>query len=152
MPSKLDHYYRASSATIGNNVLEKEMENSPEKKCSILIVDDNINFCKSMSLILERKGYDITTAKSGLEAIAKVKERPFDLIFMDSKMPFMDGLETYRRIKKLKSDIVIAMLTAYMTDNLVQEALEEGVCQVISKPINIEKITALTERLRKTKA
>ena len=68
-----------------------------ECKASILIVDDNISQCKTMSFILGRKGYAVTTVQDGPEAIVRVQESPFDLISMDIKMPLMDGVETYKR-------------------------------------------------------
>ena len=68
------------------------------EKISILIVDDDIGICKTMSFILERKGYAVATAKDGLEAIEMVKEKSFDIIFMDIKMPIMDGVEATRQI------------------------------------------------------
>jgi len=65
-----------------------------EQKTSILIVDDSESQFRTMSLILERKGYDVSTAMNGPDAMEKVRETPFDLIFMDMKMPQMDGVET----------------------------------------------------------
>ena len=97
-----------------------------EEKASILIVDDNISLFKTMSFILGRKGYAVTTAENGLEAIERVKERPFDMIFMDIKMPILDGVETYKRVKKVRPEAVVMMMTAYTVDGLVQEALKEG--------------------------
>jgi CheY-like chemotaxis protein len=66
-----------------------------ENKASILIVDDNISLCKTMSFVLRRKGYAVVTANNGPVAIEMVKERPFDIVFMDIKMSPMDGVETY---------------------------------------------------------
>jgi len=60
-----------------------------------LIVDDNISLCKTMSFVLRRKGHAVVTANNGPVAIEMVKERPFDIVFMDIKMSPMDGVETY---------------------------------------------------------
>ncbi len=121
------------------------------EKASILIVDDNISQCKTMSFILGRKGYAVTTAQDGPEAIVRVQERPFDLIFMDIKMPLMDGVETYRRIKKIRPEAVVMMMTAYAVEDLVQEALEEGAYGILSKPLDIEKVIAVIERAREAR-
>ena len=64
------------------------------EKANILVVDDDVSFSKSLSLVLGRKGYIVTTAKDGPEALAKVKKSPFDTILMDIRMPLMDGVET----------------------------------------------------------
>jgi DNA-binding NtrC family response regulator len=122
-----------------------------EKRANILIVDDNISLAKTMSLILKRKGYEVTTAPDGLAAIKVMKERPFDLIFMDIKMPLMDGVETYRKIKKIRPETIVIMMTAYAVENLVAQALKEGAYGIIYKPLDIEKIISLIEKSRKKK-
>lgn len=119
------------------------------KKARILIVDDNISMCRVMSFILEDKGYAVETAQSGPEAIAKVKETPFDIIFMDIKMPDMDGVETYNRIKKIRPEAVVVMMTAYAVEDLIQEALKKGANGVMYKPLDIKKVVALIEKARK---
>lgn len=121
------------------------------ERASVLIVDDNVSLCQTMSFILRRKGYAVDIAKGGGEAIAKVEEKPFDIIFLDIKMTPMDGVETYRRIKKLRPEAVVMMMTAYSLDRLVKEALQEGAFGVIYKPLDIERIMALIERISETK-
>jgi len=133
-------------------------------EASILIADDNINFCKTMSFVLERKGYAVTTTKDGPGAIQKVKERSFDVIFMDIKMPLMDGVQTYKRIKEIRDGVqtykrikeirpqaVVVMMTAYSVEDLVQEALREGAYGIIYKPLDIERVIALIEEVRQAK-
>jgi DNA-binding NtrC family response regulator len=118
------------------------------EKAGILIVDDNTSLCQTMSFILGRKGYNVTTAKDGLEALARVKEKPFNMVFMDIKMPLMGGVETYKRIKKVRPEAVVVMMTAYAVEDLVQEALQEGAYDIIYKPLDIEKVLALIERAK----
>ncbi len=121
------------------------------EKARILIVDDNISLCKTMSFVLGRKGYAVTTAKDGPEAIERVKERPFDMIFMDIKMPLMDGVETHTRIKQIRPEAVVMMMTAYAVEDLVQEALEEGAYGIVYKPLDIEKVVATIEGAKELK-
>jgi len=122
-----------------------------DEKASILIVDDNLGLCKTMTLILRRKGYDATSAKDGYEAIVKVKEGSFDLIFMDIKMPLMDGVETYKEIKKIRPDSVVIMMTAYAVEDLIQEALKEGAYGVLYKPLDMEKIFSFIKTAKEAK-
>lgn len=96
------------------------------KNNSILIVDDNINLTKTLFFILKHKGFTVTTAKNGLEAIDKVKNQYFTLIFMDIKMPHMNGVETYKRIKKISPLTSVMMMTAYTVEDQVQESIKEG--------------------------
>lgn len=122
-----------------------------EEKANILIVDDNISLCRTMSFVLGRQGYAVNTAEDGPEAIERVKESPFDMIFMDIKMPLMDGVETYRRIKEIRPEAVVMMMTAYAVEDLVQEALEEGAYGIVYKPLDIEKVVAIIEEAREAR-
>jgi two-component system response regulator HydG len=121
-----------------------------EQKASILIVDDNVSLCRTLSLVLGRQGYAVNTAKDGLEALDRVKENPFDMIFMDIKMPLMDGVETYRRIKKIRPEAVVMMMTAYAVEDLVQQALEEGAYGIVYKPLDIGKVVTVIEEAKET--
>ena len=122
-----------------------------QEKAYILIVDDNIALCQSMALILKRKGYAVTYAHDGPEAIEKVKERPFDMIFMDIKMPGMDGVETFKRISKIRPEAMVVMMTAYAAEDMVQEALKEGACGIMYKPLDLDEVFALLERTAETR-
>jgi DNA-binding NtrC family response regulator len=117
-----------------------------------MVVDDNASLCKTMSLILSRRGYDVTIASDGSEAIEKAKKKGhFDVVFMDIKMPLMDGVETYKRIKKVIPDAAVVMMTAYAVEDLIQEALQEGAYGIIYKPVDIEKAITTIEEARKAK-
>lgn len=118
------------------------MTNKPH----ILIVDDNVNLRKTMSLILKRQGYTVTTAEDGQKAIVQVEQSLFDMILMDIKMPLMNGVEAYKRIKAIRPESVVLMMTAHAVEDLVQEALEEGVYGIVYKPLDIEKLLDLIKK------
>ena len=115
---------------------------------SVLIVDDNASQYKTMSLILRRKGYAVATASDGPEAIEKVRQGLFDMIFLDIKMPHMNGVETYRRIKEIRPDAVVMMMTAYAVEDLVRQALQEGAHGILYKPLDIERVIVIVEEAR----
>ncbi len=121
------------------------------QKAKILIVDDNLSLCKTMSLVLKRKGYDVSIANDGFEAIDRVKNEFFDIIFMDIKMPVLNGVETYKKIREINDKIIIIMMTAYAVEDLIQDALKEGAYGVIYKPLNFENILSLIENSKDTK-
>jgi DNA-binding NtrC family response regulator len=121
------------------------------EKGSVLIVDDNESLCKTLSFVLRRKGYAATIARDGPEGIERVRERPFDMIFVDIKMPLMNGVETYRRIKKFRPEAAVLMMTAYSVEELVKKALEEGAFGIIYKPLDIEKAISLIERAKEAR-
>ena len=90
-----------------------------ENTSHILIVDDNTSFRKTMFLILKHKGYMVTTAQNGPEAIEQVKVHPFDFIFMDIKMPLMNGVETYKQIKNKIGRCMKIISIPYFSSNSV---------------------------------
>jgi len=121
------------------------------EKAKILIVDDNLSLCKTMSLVLTRKGYDVSIANDGFEAIDSVKKESFDIIFMDIKMPVLNGVETYKKINKINDKIKIIMMTAYAVEDLIQDALKEGAYRIIYKPLDFENIFSLIEESKANK-
>ena len=122
-----------------------------EEKTRILIVDDDTSLRRSMSLVLGRKGYIVATAEDGPEAIELVKERPFDMVFVDIKMPVMDGVETHRRIKEIRPDAIVMMMTAYTVEDMVQQALVDGAYGIIHKPLDMEKVIPSIEEAKESK-
>ena len=122
-----------------------------ETKANILLVDDNVSLTKTMAFALKRNGYAVTTTKDGHEAIARVKEQPFAMVFVDIKMPLLNGVETYKEIKAIRPDAVVMMMTAYAVEDLVAEALREGAYGIIYKPLDIEKVLTTIEEVRQAK-
>jgi DNA-binding NtrC family response regulator len=118
---------------------------------SILIVDDEVSMARTTAMILERKSWTVTTAHNGPEAIEIARTHPFDVILMDIRMPLMDGVETVRRIKRVRPGAVVIMMTAYAVEDLVQQALEEGAYGILYKPLDIDRMMSLIEEARTIK-
>lgn len=119
------------------------------EKISVLIVDDDEMMCKTLSDVLIKKGYDCLFVESGFKAMEKLKERPFDVVLMDIKMPVMDGVSTYKELKKIRPETKVIMMTAFSVDELIKEALEQGAYAVVKKPLDIDKIVNMIERYSK---
>jgi len=111
-----------------------------EKKSSILVVDDDRLFLQTLSRILKAKGYLVTVVTSGPEAIQKTEENAFDCTLIDIRLPGIDGLETYKEIKKIRPGARVVIMTGYSVDELIDRALSEGVDEFISKPFNYEQL------------
>ena len=116
-------------------------------KTNILVVDDLHSMRMTLGGILEDKGYNVVTVEDGYQAIEAVKKTHYDAIFMDIKMPGINGVQTYREVKKIDPRTTVIMMTAYSVEDLVKEALEEGAYAVAYKPFEIDKIIALIEEL-----
>lgn len=113
------------------------------QKRRVLIVDDEVELLKIISMGLKEKGYDVLTATSGQEAIVKCQGNSVDAVLLDVKMPRMDGLQILKRIKASRSNPVIIMHTAYGTIESAVEAIKEGAYDYILKPSEPEKIHIL---------
>jgi len=118
---------------------------------NILVVDDLKSIRMTLGRVLEDEGYNVVLAEDGYQAIEVAKQTSFDLIFMDIKMPGINGVQTFREVKKINPQAAVIMMTAYSVEDLVREALEEGAYAVVYKPFDIENIVSIIESaLRKT--
>jgi len=113
-----------------------------EKK-SILVVDDEKNIRLTMSRSLESLGIPVQTAVNGEEALAKLRESPFALVFLDLKMPGMDGMEVLRKIKNEWPKIRVIIITAHGTIESAVEAMKLGAVDFIQKPFSPTEIRDL---------
>jgi DNA-binding NtrC family response regulator len=110
---------------------------------SILIVDDEFSVRDSLYNWFKVEGYRVDTAENATEALKKLQEGPWDITLLDIKMPGMDGLELQRHIKKIDSNIIVIIITAYATVDTAVEAMKEGAFDYLSKPIDPDKLTIL---------
>ncbi len=120
------------------------------RRWKILVADDEEVQRESLAAWLAEDGYSVATAASGLEAIAKVRERGFEVAFLDLKMPpGMDGIEAMREIRKLSPGTTPIIITAFATVDTAIAAMKEGAHEYIVKPCNPHEISLLLERLRR---
>ncbi|OGO20786.1 MAG: hypothetical protein A2Z15_01985 [Chloroflexi bacterium RBG_16_50_11] len=112
-------------------------------KPTILVVDDNQDLLETFAMILKRRGYSVQTAGDGLSAINKFKEQDFDVTLMDIVMPEMNGVDAFKKIKEIQPEAPIILMTAYSDEELIQSARDEGVCNIIHKPIRIDQLIEL---------
>ena len=136
------------------NIMDSEFmprEKGEIMKTNILVVDDLKGSRLTLGGILEDEGHNVVLAENGYQAIEAARQIPFDLIFMDIKMPGINGVQTFREVKKINPQAAVIMMTAYSVEDLVREALEEGAYAVVYKPFDIEHVVSISEAaLRKT--
>ncbi len=115
---------------------------------SILIVDDNPHICITLRDIFKVSGFQIEIASSGLEALEIFSVEKIECVLTDIIMPFMNGVELYKKLKQIRSDIPVVMMTGYSNNDLVEEGICEGVLEVLTKPLDIDylvqRISAIT--------
>ncbi len=110
------------------------------KKISILWVDDEIDLLKPHILFLENKGYQLTTAQSGQEALNEVDEKDFDIVFLDENMPGLSGLDTLGEIKQRQSSLPVVMITKSEEEYIMEEAIGSKIADYLIKPVNPNQI------------
>jgi len=113
---------------------------------SVLLVDDDLNFRNTLSKILLKKGYEVMTAESGYQALDYLRERDFGVVLMDIKMPVLNGVEAFKKVKVLKPGLPVILMTAYSMEDLVKEAVKEGVYSVLRKPFDAETVIRMIEK------
>ena len=121
------------------------------KRTLILIVDDRLEDREVLKDVLEDKGYEVTTVKDGYGAIKAVKEKHFNIIFMDVKMPGIDGVETFEEIKKVNPEVAVVMMTGYSVEDMIKKSLNKGAYTVIYKPFDPAKLIKIVEEIRERK-
>lgn len=110
---------------------------------TILVVDDDVDICKNMSDILVDLGYEVDVAHDGGTALRMAERRAYDVALLDLKMPGMDGLTLYRKLKIMRSGIVALLVTAYASEATAEQALAAGAWRVLSKPVDFQGLLDL---------
>lgn len=120
-----------------------------EKNTQVLVVDDEADFRKLMKFWLESKGYSVGVASGGQEAVKMAEENAPDIIFMDLRMPVMDGLEAIIKIREFNKTVPIIIISAYVNDQKAKLAMPYGISGIFNKSKDFkEGLTLLESALR----
>jgi two-component system nitrogen regulation response regulator GlnG len=111
----------------------------------ILVVDDEPDVGKFFQKILSEEGYRVMSATSGPEALSIIEKVAPEIVFLDIKMPEMDGMETFRRIRKISKKMVVIIITGYGSLKTAKEAMALGAYDYVSKPFNLESIKSMIQ-------
>jgi len=114
---------------------------------SVLIVDDDPGMCETLSDILIDHGFDVKEALSGIEGVDVLKQRSFDAVLLDMNMPEMNGAETLREMKKVRPGLKAILITAYARDEVILKAAEEGIVEIMMKPLDIPQLVGLLQSI-----
>ncbi|MGD2034386.1 MAG: bifunctional response regulator/alkaline phosphatase family protein [Bacteroidales bacterium] len=110
------------------------------KQVHILWTDDEIDLLKPHILFLNEKGYSVTTASNGADAVELVRSEDFDLVFLDENMPGMSGLETLNKIKEDKPGLPVVMITKSEEEDIMDAAIGSKIADYLIKPVNPNQI------------
>jgi DNA-binding NtrC family response regulator len=109
---------------------------------SVIIIDDEAAIRESLETLLEFEGYTVDSAETGEEGLAKLAERPFDLVLLDFALPDRNGLEILADIRARDPHLAVIMITAYGTVDNAVRAMQNGATNFIQKPWDNEKLLA----------
>jgi excisionase family DNA binding protein len=135
---KVGQLWRFDTASIDSWL----KQNSAQAKASILVVDDEEVVRSLFKETLEESGHRVTTAEAADEGLELVKEQDFDLVFLDLKMPGMDGAELFQHIKAVKPKLPVTIITGYPDSDMMARALAQGPFGVMNKPFGESDIMA----------
>lgn len=113
----------------------------------VLVIDDEEVMRNLLTDVLSDKGCEVTAVANGAEAVARVKEKAFDLVFSDVHMPEMNGVETVKAIKKIRPETVMVMMDSY-PDHLLSQAQEAGAITCLHKPFNIKDVVTIVKEIK----
>ena len=107
---------------------------------TVLVVDDDPGHRGMLEALLGRWGLAVTSAGDGKEAVARVCERPFDVVLMDIRMPDMDGITALKEIRKYNPAVPVVLMTAYSAVESAVEAMKSGAVDYLIKPLDFDQL------------
>lgn len=118
----------------------------------LLIIDDETDLCAMFQRIFQEEGHFVLTATRAEEGIVKARHEQPDLIFLDLKMPTMDGITALRKLRRVSRVSRIIVLTGFGTLKTAREAMKLGAYDYTSKPFDLDLIRQLIEEVTKSAA
>jgi two-component system nitrogen regulation response regulator NtrX len=109
-------------------------------KSRILVIDDEAEIRKSLRMILEYEGYDVLEASSGAEGLALAERETPDLVFLDVKMPGMDGLEALQRLQAFRETLPVVVISGHASKEEVASSIKRGAIDFIEKPLGSDRV------------
>lgn len=121
-----------------------------EKNIKVLIVDDEADFRQMMKFWLQARGYSVLEATDGQVALQAVKDNNPDVIFMDLRMPVMDGVEAIKGIRGFDKEVPIIMISAYVTDPKIKDIMPYDISGIFYKGKDFQDGLTLLEAALRT--
>ncbi len=121
------------------------------QEARILWADDEIDLLKPHIMLLNEKGYAVTTVTNGNDAVDAFKNKDFDLVFLDENMPGMTGLETLSELKALNPGVPMVLVTKNEEEHLMEEAIGSKIDDYLIKPVNPKQILLTIKKLTENK-
>ena len=122
--------------------------NSSGTTVNILVIDDDEAICSLFKDTLEEGGHRVTTVRESSKGLELARDMEYDMVFLDLKMPEMDGAELFRQIRVTKPKLPVTIITGYPDSDLMMNALNSGPFSVMNKPFTSSDIIAAINTYR----
>jgi CheY-like chemotaxis protein len=109
----------------------------------VLVVDDEASLLLTLVANLELEGFEVMEARSGAQALALIEAHEFSVVLSDIRMPGLNGVELCQRIRKLRPELPVILMTAFANEHLIRDAVSDGALMVIPKPFGIEHVVRM---------
>ena len=106
----------------------------------VLVIDDEKSIRNTLKDVLEYEKNNVDLADNGIDALKKVSENTYDLIFSDIKMPEMDGIEVLQKIKEINDEVPVVMISGHGNIETAVECIKKGAFDFIEKPIDLNRL------------
>jgi two-component system, NtrC family, response regulator AtoC len=114
---------------------------------TLLLVDDEEDILRLLGEFFRGRGYQTALARNGIEALASVKSIDPGAVFLDLKMPDMDGAEALRLIREINPDLPVVIVSGYATEDVARELLKAGAFDFVAKPIDLQHLGEVAKQL-----
>ena len=142
----------ADKKNAGGSKNNKKTGLTPEVKAGnehILIIDDEADIRDYLKSILERKGFNVTSAQDGEEGLNFIMNSNIHIVLCDIRMPKIDGLQFLKKVKDFNSSVEVIMITGHSNLDCCIESVDKGACEYLTKPVNIDDLFAAIARAQR---
>jgi CheY-like chemotaxis protein len=128
--------------------IKKSTKSMPAKP-TIMLVDDEAMALSLQEHTLGEAGFNVVAAKSGFECLDLLRRHPnrFAMILLDLSLPFMDGEETFRRLRNIRTDVPVVLCTGFIQEERLNRMMGAGLCGFLRKPISADELVALVHSI-----
>jgi two-component system NtrC family response regulator/two-component system response regulator HydG len=120
-------------------------------KGKVIVIDDEVNAAAALETLLQEDGYEVSRAHDARSGLALLEKTDADVVLTDLRMPGMDGLELLTRIKEIRPEVMVLLMTAYGTVKTAVKAMKLGAEDYLGKPIDVEELELVLERVLEKK-
>jgi two-component system NtrC family response regulator/two-component system response regulator HydG len=120
-------------------------------KGKVIVIDDEVNAAAALETLLQEDGYEVSRAHDARSGLALLEKVDADVVLTDLRMPGMDGLELLTRIKEIRPEVMVLLMTAYGTVKTAVKAMKLGAEDYLGKPIDVEELELVLERVLEKK-